>query len=288
MIPDLTQLGLPPAETLKSYRIWDSYFTPSYAHPGADGSSKVIADIERALPAITKGQFEKLCWFPHVGLGTTIDNDFERFARSNSNAILKPFERWPNLLLGMIQVNANDVQVSLDGINRWLQDGPMRGVYFPGSGPGAMTCTHRNFDPLVKRIADLGGVIMQHTWFKTGGKTGPGESTPAELAELAARFPQQKFVCAHAGGEWEQGIRAVQESPNVLIETSGFDATAGFIEMGVRELGAERVVFGSHLPSRSLGTELGKIIGAEISEQNKHLILGENYRQLLTPDALAK
>ena len=122
---------------------------------------------------------------------------------------------------------------------------------------------------------------MQHTWFKTGGKQSPGESTPSELAELAARYPQQKFLCAHAGGEWQRGIRAVQSSPNVLVETSGFDATAGFIEMAVREMGADRIVFGSHLPSRSLGTELAKVTGANISEDQKKLILGENFRCLL-------
>ena len=124
-------------------------------------------------------------------------------------------------------------------------------------------------------------MIMQHTWFKTGGKPSPGSSTPSELAELAAKFPEQKFLCAHAGGEWQKGIRAVRDSENILVETSGFDATAGFIEMAVRELGAERIVFGSHLPSRSLGTELGKVLAADISEADKRLILGENYRRLL-------
>jgi predicted TIM-barrel fold metal-dependent hydrolase len=183
--------------------------------------------------------------------------------------------------MGMIQLNPNDVPASLDALNRWIKDGPMLGVYFPGSGPGALACTHRNYHPLIERIGELKGVIMQHTWFKTGGKEGPGESTPAELAELAAKFPEQKFLCAHAGGEWEQGLRAVRSSPNILVETSGFDATAGFIEMAVRELGAGRIVFGSHLPSRSLGTELGKILGANISEEDKRLILGENYRKLL-------
>ncbi len=103
----------------------------------------------------------------------------------------------------------------------------------------------------------------------------------AELAELAAKFPDQRFLCAHAGGEWEQGIRAVRDSPNVLIETSGFEATAGFIEMAVRELGAERIVFGSHLPSRALGTELSKVTAAEIPEPAKQMILGGSYRKLL-------
>lgn len=279
----VTRLGLPPTKRLQDYRIWDSYFTPSHGHPGRDGSARLIAEIQRSLPAIEKGRFERLCYFAHVGIGTTADPRFEELARSRPQVILKPLQRWPELLLGMIQLNPNDVRKSLDALNRWLRDGPMLGVYFAGSGPAALTCTHRNFDPLIERIAELRGVVMQHTWFKTGGKQGPGESTPAELAQLAARHPQQKFLCAHAGGEWQRGIRAVRDSPNVLVETSGFDAAAGFIDMAVRELGAERVVFGSHLPSRSLGTELGKIVGADISEQAKRMILGANFRGLLRP-----
>jgi predicted TIM-barrel fold metal-dependent hydrolase len=273
--------GLPSPEQLKGYRIWDSYFTPAYSHPGSDGSSGLITDISRAMPAVRKGEFEKLCYFPHVGIGTTSDAEFEKLIRSRPNLTLKAMERWPNLLLGMIQLNANDVSASLDALNRWLRDGPMVGVYFRGGGVGSLTCTHPNFHPLIERIAELRGVIMQHTWFVTGGKQSPGASTPSELAEVAAKFPEQKFVCAHAGGEWQRGIRAVQSSPNILVETSGFDASAGFIEMAVRELGAERIVFGSHLPSRSLGTELSKVITAEISEADKRLILGENFRKLI-------
>lgn len=273
--------GLPPRETLRRYRIWDSYFTPSHSHPGRNGSDRLMAEIERSLPAIEKAHFEKLCYFPHVGIGTTADAEVEALLRSQPAVVLRAQQRWPDKLLGFIQLNANRVPASLDALDRWLRDGPMLGVYFPGSGPGALACTHRNFDPLVERIAELNGVIIQHTWFKTGGKSGQGESTPAELAELARRHPEQPFICAHAGGEWERGIRAVQSTPNILVETSGFDATAGFIEMAVRELGAERIVFGSHLPSRSLGTELGKIVGADISEQDKRRILGETFRRLL-------
>lgn len=275
--------GLPSPQQLQKYRIWDCYFTPAFGHPGADGSSRLFAEMERSLPAIRIGQFEKLCFFPHVGTGTTADANLEALVRSCPEIVLRAMQRWPDRLLGMMQLNASDVSRSVDAINRWLRDGPMLGVYFPGGGPGALTCTHRNFDVLVERISELNGVIMQHTWFKTGGKQGPGESTPAELADLAARHPQQTFICAHAGGEWQQGIRAVRAATNVLIETSGFDATAGFMEMAVRELGADRIVFGSHLPSRSLGTELAKVIGAEVTDADRLLILGENFRRILEP-----
>ncbi len=274
--------GLPSREQLEGYRIWDSYFTPSHGHPGKDGYSGVLAEMDRARrSALELGRFEKLCWFPHVGIGTTSDPAFESLVRAKPETVTKPMEYWPDRMLGMIQLNANDVPASLDALDRWLRDGPMLGVYFPGGGPGALNCAHANFPRLVERIIDLGGVIMQHTWFITGGNPSPGMSTPSDLAKLAAKFPDYPFVCAHAGGEWEKGIRAVRDQPNVLAETSGFDATAGFLEMAVRELGPERIIFGSHLPSRSLGTELAKVTAAEIDEEAKRKILGENFRRLL-------
>lgn len=270
--------GLPSTEQLRAYRIWDSYFTPAF---GGD-ANRLTQSIEQTMPTLEKAAIERACIFLDVGLGTA-DAATEQRIRSDPQAMLAPLQRWPDLLLGLIKLNANDVRGSLDALKRWVQDGPMVGVYFPGGRHGSLACSHRNFDPLVAKIADLGGLIMQHTWFKTGGKESPGESTPSDLAVLAARFPEVRFLAAHAGGEWERGIRAVRQSPNVLVETSGFDPTAGFIEMAVRDLGARRVVFGSHLPSRSLGTELGKVVAAQISEDDKQQILGENLRRLLTP-----
>ena len=282
--PQQLRPGLPADNVLAGYRIWDSYFTPAHAHPGADGSSALLADIQRSEPAIRLGHFEKLCWFAHVGLGTTGDAALEDLLRRSPSTVLRPLDRWPGLLLGLIQLNAANVAASLDAVNRWLADGPMCGVNFPGGGPAAVRCTDPAFDPLVRRIHECGGLIMQHTWYKTGGRESPGESTPEDLATLAARYPEQHFVCAHAGGEWEQGIRAVRHLPNVSVETSGFDATSGFVELAVQQLSAERVIFGSHLPSRSLGTELTKVTAAEITEEQKRLILGGNLRRLLRRD----
>ncbi|MFT5470654.1 MAG: putative TIM-barrel fold metal-dependent hydrolase [Verrucomicrobiales bacterium] len=254
------QFGLPPRKRLEGYEIWDSYFTPT------GRGQQLLANIERTMPTLEKGAFKRVCLF----------------ADPADPEILAPLERWPDLMIAMIRLNAADVRGSIDLLNRWVRDGPMIGVYFLGGAP----CSHPDFDPIVTRIAELKGVIMQHTWNKTGGKGSPVESTPAELATLAARFPEQEFICAHAGGEWEQGIRAVRAQPNVLVETSGFDPTAGFIEMAVRELGAERIIFGSHLPSRSLGTELGKVTAADVTEADRRLILGENFRRLAAAQAV--
>ena len=275
------RFGLPPRDQVQKYRIWDSYFTPAHSNPGNDGICNWKADFERSQKAIELGCFEKLCYFAHVGIGTTSDPALEVILSSNPEIISSQLALDPTRLLAMVQLNGNDVHRSLDAIEQWITEGPMIGAYLPGGGPGAATCNRKELEPLYDRLTELNAVIMQHTWFKTGGKSGMGESTPSELAEVAKNYPEQVFIAAHAGGEWEKGIRAVREIENIWVETSGFDATAGFIEMAVRELGPHRIIFGSHLPSRSLGTELAKVIHAEISEHAKYLILGENFRKLV-------
>ena len=51
----------------------------------------------------------------------------------------------------------------------------------------------------------------------------------------------------------------------------------------MRELGAERVLYGSDAPGRSFASQLAKVDGADIPDDAKRLILGENLKRLLTP-----
>jgi predicted TIM-barrel fold metal-dependent hydrolase len=53
--------------------------------------------------------------------------------------------------------------------------------------------------------------------------------------------------------------------------------------MAVRELGPERVVYGSDVGGRSFASQLAKVLGAEIPDSAKELVLGGNLRRLLTP-----
>ena len=56
----------------------------------------------------------------------------------------------------------------------------------------------------------------------------------------------------------------------------------------VRELGPERVVYGSDVGGRSFASQLSKVIGADIPESAKALVLGGNLRRLFTPILRAK
>ena len=105
-------------------------------------------------------------------------------------------------------------------------------------------CNAPEMDAIVELAVSMQAPILQHTWLKLGGNE-PGESTPHDLVELARRHPDATFICAHTGGDWERGIRIIRDAPNILAGTAGFDPTAGVVEMAVRELAPERVVFGS-------------------------------------------
>jgi hypothetical protein len=58
--------------------------------------------------------------------------------------------------------------------------------------------------------------------------------------------------------------------------------------MAVRELGAERVLYGSDAGGRSFASQLAKVLGAEIPGNARRLILGENLKRLLRPVLKAK
>ena len=69
----------------------------------------------------------------------------------------------------------------------------------------------------------------------------------------------------------------------MTAEICGGDPTTGFVDMAVRELGPERVMYGSDFPGRSFASQLAKVYGADVSEEAKRLILAGNIKRMLAP-----
>jgi uncharacterized protein len=225
---------------------------------------------------------ERICVF--MGMKWSYDPTPDDMRRQNDD-VLAALERWSHRAFGFVYLNPNHLDASLAELDRCVRDGPMVGVKLWV----ARRCHTPELDPIVRRAAELKALVFQHTYLKAGGNMNlPGESTPMELAELARRHPSTPLVCGHTGADWEPGIRAIRDCRNVFVDLSGSDPTAGLTEMCVRELGAERVIFGSDAGGRSFASQLGKVIGAEIPERAKKLILGENLRRLLAPILKAK
>jgi predicted TIM-barrel fold metal-dependent hydrolase len=110
----------------------------------------------------------------------------------------------------------------------------------------------------------------------------------------AERVPEATILLAHIGTgdglsvtEWIDSIEMVKKHTNIYIETGTSTASYGQIEMAVRDLGPERVVFGSNSPMLDPSVQKAKITGGDISAEAQAKILGQNMARILKISATA-
>ncbi len=258
------------ATTADKFEIWDVH-THLSGVPGDTPEARLGHLLEYA----DRLGIARLCVF--MGMSWSEDPSPEVMRRDNDE-VLRALRHFPDRAFGFVYLNPRHTQASLDELNRCVRDGPMVGVKLWV----AQHCNEPTLDPLVARATELKAPVLQHCWLKITGNL-PGESTPRDVAQLAARHPDATIVCAHTGGEWEGGIRAIRPYPQVYAELCGSDPTAGFTEMAVRELGAERVLYGSDAGGRSFASQLAKVLGADISTAARRVILAGNIKRILQP-----
>ena len=262
----------PGAELSNNMRIWDQH-----AHLGSvpgDTPEERMAFLVKCMDRIG---VERLI----ISQGYSDDqhpNPPEQFRRENDR-VMRAVKAFPDRAYGSVYLSPAVLDFSMQELKRCVLEGPMVMI---GEIEGDARCNVPAMDPIAEWAVTNEVVILQHEWLKAGGNE-PGESSPFDVVDLARRHPKLQIVCAHTGGNWELGIRAIRATRNVYCGLAGSDPTSGYVEMAVRELGAERVIYGSDVGGRSFASQVAKVEGANISESDKKLILGGNLRRLLTP-----
>ncbi|HYF33976.1 MAG TPA: amidohydrolase family protein, partial [Prosthecobacter sp.] len=213
-------------------RIWD-------LHCHISGVAGITPEekLENLLRHADRVGIERICVY--MGMKFLQDPTADELVKQNDE-VLRALAKHGDRAFGFVYLSAKHVERSLAELERCVTKGPMVGVKLWV----AERCNVADIDPIIARAAELKAVIFQHTWFKTNGNYA-GESTPAELVELARRFPKVPIICGHTGGNWEMGLRTIREQKNLFADLAGSDPTAGMTEMAVRELGAERIIYGS-------------------------------------------
>jgi len=256
-------------------RIWDLH-----THFAMSGGPSPEQRAGKLLRVADRMGIERLCLY--MGYPFVQDPTPEQF-RAQNDQVLSVLPKWPDRLLGFVYLNPKHIEESLAEFDRCVAHGPMVGVKLWV----AEHCNTPEVDRIIEHTRESQALVFQHTWFNTKGNY-PGESTPLDFAAVAQRHATVPLVCGHTGGDWELGIRVIAPLKNVYADLAGSDPVDGCTEMAVRELGAERVLYGSDAGGRSFASQLAKFYGADIPEESKRLILGENLIRLLTPIMNAK
>jgi len=98
---------------------------------------------------------------------------------------------------------------------------------------------------------------------------------------FAARAGSLKLIIPHLGllgGNPKDFLKAFKDRRNIYFDTAL--ASSNTILEFVKEIGADRVLFGSDIPFSTMRSELGKIFDLPIPDEEKALILSGNLKRL--------
>ena len=136
--------------------------------------------------------------------------------------------------------------------------------------------------PIYEWLNDRGLAVMSHPTYPFDP---PGTTMLGRYSALSERFPNVKWVFAHAGGAGSRrlhgAIEAARALPNVHLETATSESNDGAFEYLVGEVGSDRVLYGSDIPVFDPRHQVGKIATSNITNQDKRNILGLNAMRLL-------
>ncbi len=108
-------------------------------------------------------------------------------------------------------------------------------------------------------------------------------SQASDFVPFINDFPEVRLILAHIGCGWDgdltHQVRAIQRSKhgNVFADTSSArSVTPKLIEWAVKEVGADKVLFGTDTPLYHSSMHRIRIDHADLSDQDKRLILRDN------------
>jgi len=128
------------------------------------------------------------------------------------------------------------------------------------------------YTPLYEYASDHRLPILAHTW---------GDESVRKLAAMARRYPDATFLAGHSGaGDVEINLEEARRTPNLYLELTYSGGTPWLVERLVREVGAERIVWGSDTILFAASHQVGKVVFADIPEESKALILSGNARRI--------
>ena len=249
-----------------------------HVHPldcfGPYRTSGAREDARLIIESAARAGVEKMCLF---SLYTTCPREpsVEEFRQANDYALAMR-DLAPDIFIPFCYVNPMYPAESVAEIDRCVGGERMCGIKLWV----ARRATDPGLDPILERAVRFGVPALQHAWIKTNGNL-VGESFPADVAHLARRHPEANIIMAHMNGCGLAGMEDVADCANVYVDTSGGDPDSGVVEAAASTIGPERIVFGSDAPIRHFGVQLGKTLGADLTEAVKKEILWNNTARLL-------
>ena len=135
-----------------------------------------------------------------------------------------------------------------------------------------------NYRIVFEKAKKLGGFILTHSW-------GLGGYNGVDMCEQMIRdYPDVALILGHAGGTntaVQKAVEIVNKYENAYLDTSGFEYSNVWVESIMEKADNSKVLFGSDYPFHDLRPGLSRILFADLDDNVKIGILGENFKKLI-------
>lgn len=133
--------------------------------------------------------------------------------------------------------------------------------------------------PIFEFAAAQRAVVLTHT--------SEENSLAGDFVPWANEFPEVRIILAHIGHGWDgdptHQVRAIQQGRHGNLYADSSSARSifpGLIEWAVREVGPDRVLFGTDTPLYHTGMQRARIEHADLTDSDKYAILRGNAARL--------
>lgn len=198
---------------------------------------------------------------------------------SRREQITTAMRKYPDRIRGYYSVNPL-LGIDIEEIEKAFRD-------YPGyAGFKLLPDYHRSvlsgeiYEPVLEFADQNRMLVLSHTW----GISMNGESCNSadKVAAILEKYHNITFLMGHSvQGQIDEAIALARAYDNAYLDLCDTGRLNGVIEKMVSEAGSQKVVFGTDAPMQGYYFQMGAVIGAKISEQDKRNILRENALRIL-------
>ncbi|NLV73109.1 MAG: amidohydrolase [Chloroflexi bacterium] len=207
---------------------------------------------------------------------------YTREVAADNRAIYRGSQSYPSRIIPFGGINPRlGLSAAKSELERCIAEYGVRGVKLNGARDQYAIDDPQLAMPLIERIASAGLVLALHC-----GANDYERTHPLRVARISDLFPELKILLVHMGGAGMPGlydtvIELAERYPNWYLIDSEADYRK--VLQALRQLGADRVCFGSDSPFTPLRYEWGirQVVYQDLSPSEKALVCGGNISRVL-------
>ncbi len=192
--------------------------------------------------------------------------------------MLDTVEKNRGRLYGACTVNGNYPELSIDELHRCFEQS--LAVVMIKLHPFLNGCkmNDRRMKGIYEYAAKRNLFILVHTWLDSDAY-----GYLDLFAAVAKEQPDIKWLMGHSGGPFGsyRAVEIAKELPNVFLDLTLSMIPARQVEFFVREVGADRIIFGTDNPFIDPRPQIGRLCLADITQEDRVKIMSGNARRYI-------